>query len=375
MTGPLLGGAQNQEAEAAGLREGLLAYCQQRGCSSVGIAAVAPFDVARRRALKAIALGRMEGMDWYTTQRVEAASDIQKRFPWAKSFISIAWPYQMGAPSEERPGRMARYLEPCDAQPDERDYHTLLATVCGDIIGWLRERLPTLQAHIYVDHGWALDRAIAEGAGIGFCGKNAQLITPQAGSYVLLASIVVSVPLTPTAASQKSCGRCTRCIPACPTGAIVGPGQIDAPRCISYLTIEHEGPIPHELRSKMGGWIFGCDLCQEACPINERKASQEEDSLGRDHSRDEMSQLLHMSDEAFRTRFAGTAVERSGRSRLRRNVAIALGNVGDEASQVALEAVLEDEDAVVAEAAYWALGRLRDRIAPALSEGVAKSTG
>ena len=198
----------------------------------------------------------------------------------------------------------------------------------------------------------------------GFAGKHASVITVTAGSYVLLASVAVSVALPIDAPSQRGCGHCTACLPSCPTGAIVAPGVIDARRCISYLTIEHRGPIPEELRPLMGTWAFGCDLCQEACPINERLAP-EPLAVGAPSTahgpvpHPDLVECLELTDAEFTARFRGTAVSRTGRAGLARNCAIALGNAGDGGALPALRrSAATDPDAVVREAAHWGIAQL-----------------
>lgn len=263
--------------DRAALRDELLAEARSRGFSAAGIASVRPFRRIRARALDAIAEGRMASMTWYSPERVEASTDLTRRHPWARSLLALAWPYPPGAPPAQsaatpgRPrGRLAAYA--CLAADDGAtvDYHDHLAAGCDGLVAWLRERVPDLRSHRFVDHGWAIDRAVAERAGIGFAGKNSCLLTREAGSYVLLAEVLLSLPLPPTPPSRRGCGHCRRCLPACPTGAITAPGVIDSRRCISYLTIEHRGAIPVELRELIGTWAFGCDLCQEACPVNAR---------------------------------------------------------------------------------------------------------
>ena len=267
--------------DAPALKADLRDEGHRLGFVACGVTSARPFTEARARAMAAIDAGRMDGMAWYTRERVEGAADIGGRYPWARSIIALAWPYRPArAPGREEPapenassirGRFAAYA--CIPDADRAvDYHDLLARRCDALVGWLRGRVGGLRAKRFVDHGWAFDRAIAERAGIGFAGKHSSLITTAAGSYVMLAGIAVSVTLPVDPPSRRGCGQCRACIPACPTGAIVAPGVIDATRCISYLTIEHRGAIAPELRPLMGTWAFGCDLCQEACPINHRLA-------------------------------------------------------------------------------------------------------
>jgi epoxyqueuosine reductase len=260
-------------------------------------------------------------------------------------------------------GRFAAYA--CIGDGEHAvDYHDLLASRCDVLVDWLRARVDGMSAKRFIDHGWALDRAIAERAGIGFAGKHASVITAAAGSYVMLAGIALSVALPADAPSRRGCGQCRACIPACPTGAITAPGVIDARRCISYLTIEHRGAIPLELRPLMGTWAFGCDLCQEACPINERLAPEPLDDPTATTERGpvphpDLIECLELSDDAFAARFRRTAVWRTGRAGLARNCAIALGNAGNPAALPALQrSAQSDPDPVVREAALWGIARL-----------------
>jgi epoxyqueuosine reductase len=345
-----------------GLRERLVARAREIGFASAAVASLEPFSDAGERARDAIAAGRMSGMSWFTPERIAAATDLRARHPWARSAIALAWAYapSPAAPPPEpgRPrGRVAAYA----CAGDGADYHDVLRDRCRELIDWLRAEVPDLRAKHFIDHGWAMDRAVAERAGLGFTGKHTALITTEAGSYVLLAEILLSVDLEPGRPSSRNCGRCRACIPACPTGAITAPGVIDANRCISYLTIEHRGAIDLELRPLMGTWVLGCDLCQEACPINERLAPEpvEAPVTSGPVPHPDLLEWIELDDEEFARRFRGTAVWRTGRTGLARNCAIALGNAGDPAALPTLRRVAgADPDAVVREAATWALERL-----------------
>ncbi len=352
------------------LRTELGDEARRLGFTACGVTSVRPFVDGRARALAAIDAGRMDGMPWYTRERVEASSDIGRRYPWARSIIALAWPYRPArpaAPSRDGEGIVRGRFSAYACTEDGHgaiDYHDLLAGRCDALVSWLGGRVEGLRTKRFVDHGWALDRAIAERAGIGFAGKHASVITTRSGSYVLLAAIAVSVLLPVDAPSRRGCGRCTACIPSCPTSAIVAPGVIDARRCISYLTIEHRGAIPRELRPLMGTWAFGCDLCQEACPINHRLAPEPlEDgpaTTGRGPvPHPDLVECLELTDAEFTERFRGTAVWRTGRAGLARNCAIALGNAGDRAALPALRRSAEtDPDHVVRDAARWGIAQL-----------------
>jgi epoxyqueuosine reductase len=354
--------------DGVALKSALAEEARRLGFSACGVTSARPFTEARERGLAAIEAGRMDGMPWYSRERVEASAAIGARYPWARSIIALAWPYRPARAAEPDPagpirGRFAAYA--CiDAGEGVVDYHDLLAQRCDALVSWLRERVDGLGAKRFVDHGWALDRPIAERAGIGFAGKHASVITRDAGSYVMLAGIAVSVPLPVDAPSRRGCGQCRECIPACPTGAITAPGVIDARRCISYLTIEHRGAIDPELRPLIGTWAFGCDLCQEACPINDRLAPEplEMGSPSTAHGpvpNPDLVECLELSDDAFAARFRRTAVWRTGRAGLARNCAIALGNAGDRRALPALRrSAGGDPDPVVREAASWAIAQL-----------------
>jgi epoxyqueuosine reductase len=359
--------------DSTDLRDRLLREARDRGWAAAGVAAAAPLPLARERAMNAVESGRLEGMPWFSARRADVASDPAGRHPWARSVLALAWPHATAGstppPSEPgRPrGRMAAYALVRDRAGNPSDYHRVLTERIEELMQWLREEVGELRSHNFIDHGWAMDRPLAERAGLGFAGKHAGLLTLTAGSYVVLAEVLLSVALPPTAPVQRNCGSCTACLPACPTGAIVAPGVIDSRRCISYLTVEHRGSIPLELRPRMGTWALGCDLCQEACPVNQRLAPQPAEPGGASTSggpvaHPDLIECLELDEEGFRSRFHGTAVWRTGRAGLARNAAIALGNAGDpEAAPALRRAADSDPDPVVRESAVWALGRLNPR--------------
>ncbi len=364
----------------AEVRDRLVRQALDDGWAAVGVGGMAAFRRARGRALDAVDEGRLEGMPWFSRERVEASADMRPRYPWARSIISLAWAYRpavplhglsagevgaapVGAPGLPR-GRVAAYAGLRNRDGDPADYHDVLSERVDGLVDWLRAEFRDVRTKPFVDHGWAMDKPIAERAGVGFVGKNTTLITQAAGSYVLLADLLVSLPLPPTPVSRRSCGGCRACLPACPTGALVAPGVMDARRCISYLTIEHKGSIPEELRPLMGTWIFGCDLCMEACPINQRLAPAPADEAGASTQRGpvpfpDLVECLELTEEEFAARFKGTAVWRTGRAGLARNAAIALGNAAKPGAVASLRRAREgDADPVVRESAAWAMARL-----------------
>ena len=220
-----------------------------------------------------------------------------------------------------------------------------------------------LPSRTFVDTGPVLERAWAERAGVGWIGKNANLISRERGSWLLLGEVLSAAELEPDPGPHPDfCGTCTKCLEACPTGAIVEPGVVDSNRCISYWTIEHRGPIPEERRAGIGDWIFGCDVCQDVCPWNASFATTSGgDALRR---RDDLrgldaAEILGLDETAFRARYSGTPLMRAKWEGMRRNAAIVLGNRRDPAAIPALERALDDPDPVLRSHAAWALTRVR----------------
>ncbi|HEV2356888.1 MAG TPA: tRNA epoxyqueuosine(34) reductase QueG [bacterium] len=251
-------------------------------------------------------------------------------------------------------GRISRY-----AHGD--DYHLVMEPRLRRLAEFLRTRGARI-ARYYVDTGPVIDRAAARRAGLGWFGKNTMIITQRAyGSWVFLGEILTDLALPPDEAAEGDCGRCRICLDACPTGAIVAPYTVDARRCISYLTIEHRGSIPRDLRPQIGGHVFGCDICQAVCPHNARTAAARHPELAPrpdTGARPELIPLLNIGEAEFRRRFRRSPVKRAKRRGFRRNVAVALGNAGDPAAVPALAEALQDPDALIRGHAAWALGRI-----------------
>jgi epoxyqueuosine reductase len=251
-------------------------------------------------------------------------------------------------------GRISRYAQ-------GRDYHRVLKRKLFALADRLAERFPGARFRAAVDTAPLMEKPLAARGGLGWLGKHTLLIQPDAGSWVFLGALLTDLELAPDAPVEDRCGTCTRCLDVCPTGAIVAPYQLDARLCIAYLTIEHRGAIPRELRGKMGDWIFGCDLCQEVCPWNRfARAAREQDLLPRrGMARPGLEELLWLDAAAFARRFAGTPVMRAGRDGLLRSACVALGNSGDRRSVPALaKALAGDPSPLVRGHAAWALGRL-----------------
>jgi epoxyqueuosine reductase len=252
-------------------------------------------------------------------------------------------------------GKFARY-----AWGD--DYHELIERRLKELDGWLAEHGGTQKC--YVDTGPVLERDQGALAGVGWHGKSTMLISRELGTWFFLAEILTTLDLPADEPARDRCGSCTRCITACPTGAIDMPHHLDARRCISYLTIELKGAIPEELRPLIGDRIYGCDDCLDACPWNRfAQASRETAFAAREGTRMTLVELLGLSEEEFRRVFRKSPVKRIKRRGLLRNVCVALGNVGGPADVPALERASRDQEPLVREHAEWALRRIAERCA------------
>ena len=381
------------------LTEAVKSRAKALGFSAVGITTADPFAEAEAAAARRTADGLMDGLTWWSQPRVHASADPQRSTPDARTVIALAYPYPAAnSPSsiEEFPSATGEFPSPSGGGPAGphdfpspsgggqgggprgriasyalgRDYHEVLVERMQPLLTMLRERGYT--AKTYVDHGWMLDRAAAARAGVGWLGKNTNLLVPGIGSNVLLAEIVTSAPLETDAPLKKSCGACDACLRVCPTGALVAPGVLDNRRCISFWTIEHRGIIPLDIRPMIGDWIFGCDLCQEICPVNARPAAPDATALAAFgpgiEARPRLEELLTLDDARFRRRFRESALWRTRRAGLLRNVCIALGNVADRGSVPALASALNDPEPLVRGHAAWALGRLGGTTAHAALE-------
>ncbi len=360
------------------LKATVTALAHASGFDLVGITSADDFVTDRNAALKRIQDGQMDGLPWYTESRVMRGTSPSELLPGARSVICLGLSYwsqdgpevadsepSRGADTStetmDRPsrGRVARYAW-------VRDYHRAMKRrMRGFVRGLERELGKGVGARWYVDDGPMLDRAAANRAGIGWFGKNTNILTPSFGSWVFLGQIITDLDLEPDAPLSKSCGTCVRCIDVCPTGAIVAPYVIDNSRCISHLTIENRGPIPRDLRPLIHDWVFGCDICQDVCPVN-RKAREAGQPIapaavgeaGQSAALLDLVDLLEMSEDGFRARFAGTSVMRAKRVGMQRNACVALGNLGDTVAVPALVQALEHEEPLVRGHAAWALGRL-----------------
>jgi epoxyqueuosine reductase len=327
------------------------------GFDLVGIATLGPAETAAAFD-EWVASGYAGEMD-YLPRGSAKRRDTRLPVPGCTSAVVVGMNYG----GTEPPGPVARY-----ARGD--DYHDLMTSKLRELQSWIAERLGAdVRGKAYVDTGPILERDLARRAGLGWFGKNTNLINPQVGSFFFLGALLIDVELDADEPFEVDrCGSCTRCLDACPTGAFVGPRQLDATRCVSYLTIELKGEIPGPLREGIGDRVYGCDVCQDVCPWNGRFARDLREPAfeprpafrGKD-ARSLAREILAMDDQQFRAAFKGSPVKRAKLRGLKRNAAVVLGNVGTPEDVPALLRALDDAEQLVRDHAAWAL---RQRASP-----------
>ncbi len=298
---------------------------------------------------------------------------VHTPFPWARSAIVCLANYNSADPRSTAPagphtGWIARYAWSSRVDPDgtrrPSDYHKILLKRLRSLDAHLHAHFGAFESRAYVDTGPVVERSLATAAGIGWTGKNTCLIHPKLGSFGFLAVLLTSLEPSPEVQGLEApdrCGSCTRCIQACPSGALIAPYKMDATRCIAYLTIEHKGPIAPELMEGMGRQVFGCDICQDVCPWN-RKAP-----IGTDADLAPRAELVNpalealaaLDEPAFEQTFNGSPVRRAGFNAFRRNLAIAAANTGTRSLSPQLHAWAEAADTSLRGAAVWAIQKLR----------------
>jgi len=340
----------------------------EAGFDIAGIASVEPFERERQALDERIGAGLFSGLPWFTPERAQVAGDPRALLPEARSIICLGLSYDTG---KGPGGVVARYAW-------GQDYHEVIRARLKTLQHRLAEELGEFEFRTFVDTGRIVDRAAAARAGLGWYGKNTNILNTKLGSWLFLAELVTTLELEPDEPVRQHCGQCHACLDVCPTGAIIAPYVVDSNRCISFLTIELRGPIPRELRPLMGGYIFGCDLCQDVCPVNAQAqpvyhsefAWRPQDSPlppRREWARKPglglgfLSELLQLSEDQFRRRFHHSPIMRAKRRGLLRNVCVALGNSNDPAAISALVGALQDVEPLVRGHAAWALGRLGAR--------------
>jgi epoxyqueuosine reductase len=306
-----------------------------------------------------LAQGRHGTMNYLAEERArQRRADPRLILPECKSILVLATPYH--SPSREKGigdrGAVASYAW-------GEDYHDILPARMQELVRFIEEQAGgPVRNRWYTDTGPLLERDLAQRAGIGWIGKNTCLIHPKHGSYFLLSEILLDLELEPDPPFVTDhCGTCRRCIEACPTDCILPDRTLDATRCISYLTIELKEDIPPELRTKMGNWVFGCDICQRVCPWN-RFAGDGDPAFGDADPLRSLTEELVTSTREFNQRFKRSPVKRAKRRGYLRNIAVALGNTGDMHALPVLQNALDDEESMVREHAKWAIEEINERV-------------
>lgn len=326
------------------------------GFDAVGFAPAALAPEARANLAEFIARGFHGEMGWLAA-RAHQRGHPQALWPDAKSVVVLGLNY---GPAEDPLAPLARRTEgDVSVYARGRDYHDIVKSRLKALAREIAARWPS-ELKVFVDTAPVMEKPLAASAGIGWQGKHTNLVSRQWGSWLFLGEIYLSLELPPDVPESDHCGQCSRCLEVCPTRAFPAPYRLDARRCISYLTIESKGPIPHEFRKAIGNRIYGCDDCLAVCPWNKFAQEGHETKLAaRDELRaPELAELVGLDDAAFRARFTKSPVKRIGRDRFIRNVLIAIGNSGEGALAPEAERLLVDESPLVRGAAVWTLGQL-----------------
>ena len=342
------------------LRARLEEKAEELGFCAFGIARADAAPAAGERLRKWLADGCHGDMLWMA-ETAERRGSPGGLWPDVRSVISLGMSYAptadpLALAAEPGVGRISVYAQGAD-------YHDVVKKALKALARWLVENSPC-ELKVFVDTAPVMEKPLAEAAGLGWQGKHTNLVSRKDGSWLFLGAIYTTLALEPSspAPHRVHCGSCSACLDACPTAAFPAPFRLDARRCISYLTIEHKGPIPHDLREAIGNRIYGCDDCLAVCPWNRFADTARRNQAFVPRAElvaPALADLLALDDAAFRQVFAGSPIKRIGRGRMVRNAAIAAGNSGRAELVPVLERLAGDEDPVVAEAAQWALSRLK----------------
>ena len=330
------------------------------GFAACGIAPAADDPARAARLEEWLAGGNHGSMEWMET-RLEHRRGPQSLWPAAQSVIALGMSY---APAAD-PMTLAEAKDRAriSVYAQGADYHDVVKRALKALARWIVAEVPGAEVKVFVDTAPVMEKPLGEAAGIGWQGKHTNLVSRSHGSWLFLGAIYTTLALEPDAPHADRCGSCTACQAACPTDAFPAPYRLDARRCISYLTIEHKGPIPEEFRAAMGNRIYGCDDCLAVCPWNSFASTAQANKafLPRaELAAPRLAELLALDDAAFRLLFAGSPIKRIGRDRFVRNCLYAAGNCGDAALMAPVQRLLADPDPAVADAASWALDRLVD---------------
>ncbi|MGV2979440.1 tRNA epoxyqueuosine(34) reductase QueG [Camelimonas sp. ID_303_24] len=342
----------------AALRKAVVARALAEGFDVARVAPAAALPETGARLLDWLDAGYHGDMEWMRDGAERRASP-QAMWPEARSALVLGLNY--GPDHNPLDHLAARDRGLISVYAQGRDYHEVIKGRLKQVAGFLASR-GGADVKVFVDTAPLMEKPLAALAGVGWQGKHSVLVSRSLGNWLFLGVILTTAELPPDPPGRPSCGSCRACLDICPTSAFPAPYQLDSRRCISYLTIEHAGPVPHAFRKAIGNRIFGCDDCLAVCPWNKFAQAGRDAKLAAraENDRPALAGLLSLDDAAFRTRFAGTPVRRAGRDRFLRNVLIATGNSGDRGLAEPAARLLDDASALVRGAAVWALGQLLD---------------
>lgn len=338
------------------LRALIDAEARRAGFDAVAVTTPNAIPLAPARLAEFVADGFHGSMAWIA-ETLERRSEPSTLWPDVRSIIVLAMNY--GPDHDPRALQARRDRGAISVYAQNRDYHEVMKGRLKEIAGKIVARAGG-DVKVFVDTAPVMEKPLAEAAGLGWQGKHTNLVSREHGSWLFLGTIFTTAELAPDKADEDHCGSCRACLDACPTDAFPAPYRLDARRCISYLTIENKGPIPHEFREKIGNRIYGCDDCLAACPWNKfaRAASEAKLAARADLREPPLAELLRLDDAAFRSFFSGSPIKRIGRDRFVRNVLTAAGNSGDLSLAGPVRDLLGDASPLVRGAAVWALARL-----------------
>ncbi len=329
------------------------------GFAACGFASAGEDPVRSDRLEEWLGEGHHGSMEWMEA-RLHHRRSPQGLWPDARSVIALGMSYAPGRDPLELEAERSRARISVYAQG--KDYHDVVKKRLKALARWLIADQPQAEVKVFVDTAPVMEKPLGEAAGIGWQGKHTNLVSPEHGSWLFLGAIYTTLVLAPATSHRDQCGSCRACLDACPTDAFPQPYLLDARRCISYLTIEHKGPVAEEFRAALGNRIYGCDDCLAVCPWNKfaQTAHAAREFLPRaELVAPRLAELLALDDAGFRALFSGSPIKRIGRDRFVRNCLYAAGNSGDGALNAPAQALVSDPDPVVADAARWALDRLR----------------
>jgi epoxyqueuosine reductase len=347
---------------SSALKAALASAARAEGFDAVGVTTPDAIPLAAARLRQFLAEGAHGDMEWMQTTATRRANS-RELWREVRSIIMLGVNY--GREGDPLASLNRRSQGAISVYAQSNDYHDVIKPRLKRVARWLLANTGGA-VKVFIDTAALMEKPLAAAAGLGWQGKHTNLVSRQFGSWLFLGAIFTTLDLPSDAPEQDHCGSCHACLDVCPTAAFPAPYRLDARRCISYLTVEHKGPIARELRAAMGNRIYGCDDCLAVCPWNKfARASRDTKLALRDDLREpSLAALARLDDAAFRKLFAKSAVKRTGRNRFLRNVLIAIGNSGDATLVPQAERLLGDESPLVRGAAIWALGRLdRDRLA------------